>query len=216
MKIQLINPSKLKISFNKLDLEENNISLHSFLSNSINSKKFIKAIIEIAFEDFGFKSKNNNFIYEIYCFDFLEFIVIVYNNVDFNTNTYIPQHIITFTENNFSRENSITQNLSFKFSHNNLTKNCHLFFFFNNLNDFCDFSYYMKNQIKFQNINSTLYEYKNIFLLEIMTSNLLPNELISLQSILLEYKSNSCISNLTLIRFKEFAKILYSENALDL
>ena len=52
MKIQMINPSKLKIIFNLDDLEENNISLHSFLSGSESSKKFLKAIIEIAEEDF--------------------------------------------------------------------------------------------------------------------------------------------------------------------
>ena len=74
MKIQLINSSKLKIIFNKSDLDESNISLHSFLSGSLISQKFIKSIIEIAYEDFGFSVENNNFLYEIFCFDFSVFI----------------------------------------------------------------------------------------------------------------------------------------------
>lgn len=216
MKIQLINSSKLKIIFNKFDLDENNISLHSFLSNSSNSQNFIKAIIEIAYEDFGFKTENSDFVYEIYCFDFSEFIIIVYNNIDINKNSYIPQNLLHYTKDNFSRERSITHNFSFKFDNNNLFENKNLFFFFSNFEGFLNFSEYIKNNLKLKNINSSLYEYNNIFLLEIITSTLLPTELTSLQSILLESKLNSYPFKLTLVRFKEFAKVVYSENALNL
>lgn len=216
MKIQLLNSSKFKITFNKIDLDENNISIHNFLSNSSNSQKFIKAIIEIAYEDFGLKMENNNFIYEIYCFNFSEFIMIVSNNIDVFKNSYIPQDILSFNKDNFSREIALTQNFSFKFDDNKLLKKPNLYFFFNNYEDFLSFSEYIKNSIKFKNISSNLYEYNNIFLLEIITSNLLPSELAVLQSILLESSINSYLYNLTLIRFKEFAEVLYSENALNL
>ena len=53
MKLQLIHPSKLKIIFDLQDLKENEISLHSFLSGSKKSKTFLKAILELANEDFG-------------------------------------------------------------------------------------------------------------------------------------------------------------------
>ena len=65
MKIQMITPSSLKILFNLKDLEENNISLHSFLSGSKSSKKFLKAIFEIAEEDLNIKISKNKFYYEI-------------------------------------------------------------------------------------------------------------------------------------------------------
>lgn len=77
MKIQMINPSKLKIIFNLDDLEENNISLHSFLSGSESSKKFLKAIIEIAEEDLDIEIPKNKFTYEAYCYNYSEFIIIV-------------------------------------------------------------------------------------------------------------------------------------------
>lgn len=216
MKIQLLNSSKFKITFNKIDLDENNISIHNFLSNSPNSQKFIKAIIEIAYEDFGLKIENNDFIYEIYCFNFSEFIIIVSISTDITQNSYIPQDILYFNRNNSSRDFAITQNFSFKFDNNKLLKNQNLYFFFNNFEDFLTFSEYIKNSIKFKNIYSFLYEYNNIFLLEIITSNLLINELKTFLSILSEYKTNSFPSMFTLIRFKEFAKVLYSENALKL
>ncbi len=216
MKIQLLNSSKLKIIFNKIDLDENNISLHSFLSNSLNSQKFIKAIIEIAYEDLGFKTNFNNYIYEIYCFNFSEFIIIVSSNININKDSYIPQSMLYCTKDNSSRESGVTQNFSFKFDNNKLLENKNLFFFFNNFEDFLIFSQYIKNSIKFKNINSILYKYDNIFLLEISTSNLLENELTLLLYTTLEVKTNSNISYLTLTKFKEFAEIIYPENALNL
>lgn len=216
MKIQLLNSSKLKIFFNKIDLDENNISLHSFLANSINSQKFIKALIEIACEDFGFKIENNYFIYEIYCLNFSEFIIIVSTNTASNTFPYIFLESEHSPQVNFSREKAITQNFSFKFCNNKLLENKNLFFLFNDFEEFLNFSEYIKNSLTLKNINSFLYKYNNIFLLEIITSNLLPTELTILQSVLLEYKTNISPSMLTLIRFKEFAEVVYSKNALNL
>ena len=216
MKIQLLNSSKFKITFNKIDLDENNISIHNFLSNSPNSQKFIRAIIEIAYEDFGLKMETNNFIYEIYCFNFSEFIIIVSSSADIYKNSYITQDIQYFNENNSSRDFAITQNFSFKFDDNKLLKNQNLCFFFNNFEDFLAFSEYIKNSINFKNISSNLFEYNNVFLLEIITSNLLSNELVVLKSTLLESGVNSYVYTLTLVRFKEFGKLIYSQNALNL
>lgn len=206
MKIQVLNSSKFKIFLNKSDLDENHISVHSFLSGSINSQKFIQAIIEIAYEDFGLKINNNKFIYEIFCFDFSNFIIIISSN----------KEIYPFPQSNSLRETSITNNLNFKFNNNKLLESKNLLFFFNDFEEFLTFSEYIKNSIKLKNINSSLYEYNHIFLLEIITSDLLINELKAFLSITSEYSLKSLSSNLTLIRFKEFAKTIYSKNALNL
>lgn len=206
MKIQVLNSSKFKIFLNKSDLDENHISVHSFLSGSINSQKFIQAIIEIAYEDFGLKINNNKFIYEIFCFDFSNFIIIISSN----------KEIYPFPQSNSLRETSITNNLNFKFNNNKLLESKNLLFFFNDFEEFLTFSEYIKNSIKLKNINSSLYEYNHIFLLEIITSDLLINELKAFLSITSEYNLKSLSSNLTLIRFKEFAKTIYSKNALNL
>lgn len=216
MKIQLINSSKLKIFFNKIDLAENNISVHNFLSRSQISQNFINAIIEIAYEDFGFDIKDNNFAYEIFCFDLTDFIIIVSKELD----TVTEQHPLLYRSDhkqiNTFIDNNINGHLSFKFSQNKLFKNENLFFFFDNFEDFLNFSVYLKNSMNLKNINSILYKYNNIFLLEIITSNLLENELNILLFNSLEAKTNSHMSTLGLIRFKEFAEILIYENALNL
>ena len=102
MKIQMIAPFKIKILFNLQDLEENNITLHSFLSGSENTKIFLNAILEIAKEDFGLKPFKDNFTYETFSYDYHEFIVI------FSIQKYINCNIISqklfyyfFTMDNF-------------------------------------------------------------------------------------------------------------------
>lgn len=216
MKIQLLNSSKLKIIFNKSDLDENNISLHSFLSGSLISQKFIKSIIEIAYEDFGFFLENNIFLYEIFSFDFSEFIIIVSKNSVNNSFSCNPKKLSSLKLTDTFSENSNLEYSSFKFNRHEILKNKNLFLFFNEFEDFLLFSEYIKNSITFKNINSILYKYENTFLLEITTANLLPTELKSFLSFVSEAKTLSCISDLTPIKFKEFAEILRSENALNL
>lgn len=216
MKIQLINSSKLKIIFNKIDLDENNISLHNFLSMSQTSQNFIDAILEIAYEDLGFEIENDDFTYEIFCFDFSEFIIIITKNSDIKKTSYSPQNKVYFKKYTSFRDNTTSKQPSFKFSHNKLSKNKNLFFFFNNFEDFLTFSEFFKNSINFKNVDSILYKYNDIFLLEIITSDLLENEANFILSNALEASSNSIVSGLTLTKFKEFAEVLYPQNALNL
>ena len=216
MKIQLINSSKLKIIFNKIDLDENNISLHNFLSMSQISQNFIDAILEIAYEDLGFEIENDDFTYEIFCFDFSEFIIIITKNSDIKKDSYAPQNKVYFKNHTSFRDNTTSKQSSFKFSHNKLSKNKNLVFFFKNFEEFLTFSEYLKNSINFKNVDSILYKYNDIFLLEIITSDLLENEANFILANALEANSNSIISSLSLTKFKEFAEVLYPQNALNL
>ena len=59
MKIEKITDNQLKITFDSIELEENNISVHSFLSHSLETQKMYLAILEIAYEDLGFDTKNS-------------------------------------------------------------------------------------------------------------------------------------------------------------
>ena len=49
MKIEKLNENKLKIMFDYTELEENNISIHSFLANSKQTQEFFLAILNILF-----------------------------------------------------------------------------------------------------------------------------------------------------------------------
>lgn len=205
MKIQIINPSKLKILLNLQDLEENNITLHSFLSGSKNSKIFLKAIIEIAEEDLGIKSFDNNFCYETFCYDFSEFVIIV-----------------SLLRDNVSSSASSFNFIGNQLSKSNLDKKNLLYYFFN-MNDFLEFSDYIKDNIDFK-IKSLLYKYKNVFFLELDISNLSYKEFEKLSLILSETSncfvlrnSNSFnIYKVIIAKFKEFGELLISDNALNL
>lgn len=208
MKIQLLAPSKLKIIFTMQDLEENEISLHSFLSGSKKSKLFLKAILEIATEDFGINFSTNNFSYEIFCFNFCEFIIFISY---VNTTEKAEKTILHF---NFIDKQLVNYNIS----------NQNLFYFFSNYESFLSFSEYIKKTLLNKKISSTLFKYSNIFLLEISTDNLSNNEIKALHAILSEItepsciskKINSYISNLSITHFKEFSEKLISNNALGL
>lgn len=182
MKIQLISPSKLKILFNIQDLEENNITVHSFLSGSEISKNFLNAIIEIAEEDFGIKKFENNYSYEAICFNYTEFIIIISLDKDI--------------------------------FHTPDTKNIYFYFF--DMDSFFEFSNYLKKTINF-NIKSFLYEYKNIFLLEINFENLSSQNIKNLNLIFSETTNRFNFKNYnhSITRFKEFSNLLISDNAIN-
>lgn len=212
MRIQLINDSKIKINFNLNDLEENNISLHSFLSGSEISKIFLKALLEIAQEDFGIIFENENFYYETFCLNFSEFIIIV---------TQLDK--IPCQKSNLRKQKNYLYNFnnstpfSFKFIDNklfNYTNN--MYYIFNNFEHFLDFSNYSKIFLKLFKIDSILYKYKNIFLLEIKTNQLSISDLEKIISILSETKSTLLFSELFITHIKEFSEIFISTNALNI
>lgn len=211
MKIHLINQSKLKITFDLKDLEENNISLHSFLSGSKDSKKFLNAIIEIAHEDFGFCIENQKFCYETFCFNYSEFIILVSSqNSTYNLDSVNIQP---------PRDNLLSDKFSFNFIDNKLSNvmanQKNIYYFFTNLEDFFEFSNYAKIYLKQLAIKTSLYKYKNIYFLEIHTNNLSNSELQQLSLFSSEIKSNHFLSEIIITRFKEFSELLIPDNALN-
>ena len=182
MKIQIINPSKLKILFNLNDLEENNISLHSFLSGSKSSQNFLKAIFEIAEEDLNIKLSKNEITYETYCLNYSEFIIIV----------SLSKYLV------------------------NNSKDFNLYYYFFDINDFLDFSNYIRNSIDFK-INSSLYKYKDIFMLEIDLLGLSYLDSNKVRHILSEMPNSFVFntSSIVIARLKEFSEFLILKDALN-
>lgn len=95
MKLEMLNDSKLKISFDSKELEENGISIHTYLSGSKLIKKFIYAILEIAEEELNFTFKNYKLDVESYSFNHTHFIIyITKDSSNFNSkNTDISSEI---------------------------------------------------------------------------------------------------------------------------
>ncbi|MBR3614104.1 MAG: adaptor protein MecA [Clostridia bacterium] len=219
MKIQLISDSKLKIIFNLKDLEENNISLHSFLSGSQKSTTFLKAIIEIAHEDFGFNINHKNFSYDTFYFNPSEFMIMVYSEKN-NTSLYVHQTIEKHSniENSF-RDTNTSEFSSFKFIDNKLSNSTlypqSIFYSFYDFEKFLEISKYIKNYITISIPNSFLYQYENIYLLEISTSHLSNADLNQLILLFSEICANIICSDFAITRFKEFGKLIIPKNALN-
>lgn len=54
MKIEKLNDNKIRITLNLKDLEENNVDLHTFMSNSIESQELFLNMLDKAEEEVGF------------------------------------------------------------------------------------------------------------------------------------------------------------------
>lgn len=54
MRIEKLNEDKIRITFNCSDLQENNIDLHSFMSNSIENQSLFLAMLDEAEREVGF------------------------------------------------------------------------------------------------------------------------------------------------------------------
>ena len=66
MTIKKINNEKIKIIFYSTELMENNISVHSFLSGSIESHRFIYKLLDIANENLCLDLNKSSLIIEIF------------------------------------------------------------------------------------------------------------------------------------------------------
>lgn len=77
MKLEIINENKLKITFDSSELEENGISVHTFLAGSTIVNKFIFAILEIAEEELDFKYKDCNVNLESFSFNHTHFVIYI-------------------------------------------------------------------------------------------------------------------------------------------
>lgn len=224
MKLEKINNSKIKIEFSANELEENNISVHSFLANSIQSQKFFLAILEIANEDFGFNTINSKISYETFSFDNKQFVIFVtksnleplskfsriYDFINFNTIPFSPRDI--FISSN-STSNFIGNRLSN--SQKQVVKHNISYYFFDNINmlfDFCNYINSSKINIPFEN---SLYKYYNLYFIEINYSNLSYKDINNLFSVLSEFKNTYIFSELSLKKILEFSDLLISNNAIQ-
>ena len=80
MRIEKITENKIRIILNIQDLEEKNIDLHSFMSNSIESQDLFYEMLNKAEKEIGFKTKDYKLL--------IEAIAVPERELYFNSNTY--------------------------------------------------------------------------------------------------------------------------------
>ena len=189
MKINLLNKNKIKIMFDYKELEENNISVHSFLSTPLEKQSFFTAILDIAREDFGFEYTSFPIFYEIISFNNKYFIVFVKKTTE-------DQNLI----HNSEYSSTYTKTLFFKF--NDLDT---VFSFCNNLK-------ILFPELKF---DSNLYKYENNFFLKVDLKKFSTELQNKISLIISEFEDKIILSKLSMIKFEEFADILIENNAIS-
>lgn len=193
MKIELLDKNKLKIMFDYTELEENDISIHSFLSNSNKAQNFFLAIIDIANEDLGFNSGNSNLSYETISFDNKFFVIIVTKDA---SNELSKFDVIN---NSFDKN----QNVEFLYKLRDI----------NELFSFCDA---LKLILPTLNFCNSLYQYEDSYFLKINLENLDKNLRNRILLLISEFKTELNLSELSLTKFEEFADTIIENNAIQI
>ena len=209
MKLEKINETKLKIIFDSHELEENNISVHSFLSNSLESQKLFLAILDIANEDLGFDTINSRISYEAISFDNKQFIIFI-TKLDscLKNNNFSSFDITNFKTIPISfRDIAIPQN-------SNLVETT-FFYFFHTLDELFDFCDYTNSLNIFFNFENSLYQYNDIFFIELNTKNLSIIQINNLFSFLAEFNTAYILSEFTKVKLKEVSTLLITNNAIQ-
>lgn len=146
MQIEKINENQLEVTLNLEDLRKNNISLHSFMCNSIESQHLFFDILNFADEEIGFSLKNYEVVIEAFSVPAkYSFVLLI---------TRIPQ--VTYLHVSKSKYGT------FKFSKSFWLK-------FDNFEDFCMFCTSLNIS---QNISSSLYLLDSSYFLHIRVNKI--------------------------------------------
>lgn len=193
MKIEKINENKIRITFNHSDLKENNVDVHSFMSNSIESQSLFLNMLDIAERDVGFITDNYKLSIEAIALSNGTFILTV---------TRIEKENLKSTRVHAHRKISSLSNNS-------------LIYKFLNFDDFCNFRNFLSISLpnlinKLPEVNS-LYQYNNYFFL--ILQNIDSQYISSISSAISEFASYVESSDLIMHKIKECGKLV-TENVL--
>ena len=190
MKIEKINENKLKIMFDYTELEENNISIHSFLANSIEVQDFFLAILYIANEDLDFKPDNSNLSYETISFGNKFFVIFVTKS---ETCSGFKDIIDLQTK-----------------------ETLHLLYKLDNMDEvfsFCDILNSILPSPK--DLKTSLYEYDSKYFLKLDIKNLDDSLKEKIRLLISEFRDNLNLSDLSFLRFEEFSSLLIKDIAIQ-
>ncbi len=198
MKIEKLNENRIKITFDNHYLQDNQISIHSFMSNSIESQALFLTILDAAEKEVGFITEDYKIVVE----------ALTQNKDCF---TLI---ISRFLEKSKKKLNSrIRTQRKFSSLQNNIS-----LYKFENLEIFFAFAEFLfkKNPELFLLLNekNSLYEYNNCYFLAIDKLFLDKKILFKITSLFSEYSEYVFVSENSFIRLKEFGKILIEKNAI--
>ena len=189
MKIEKLSENKIRVIFNYEDLSNNNIDIHSFMSNSVESQSIFLNILNEAERKVGFITDNYKLSIEALALSNNTFIITITKmEKEFN-----KSHRVHAQRNNFS--NTISSKLIYKFS--TYTDLICLKNFLKNYNSEL-FNKFIKSYL--------LYEYNNFLFLII--ENIENKNIIDLTNIISEFAIQIEDTGIVFEKIREFGKIV--------
>ena len=182
MKIEKLNENKIRVTFNYIDLQKNNIDIHSFMSNSIESQSLFLNILDEAERKVGFVTDNYKLSIEAFALSNGTFIISV-----------------TRMEKNSKKSNKVhVQRKKFP------NDSSRLIYKFSNYDDLICLESFLTNSELFNKFNNSysLYEYKDFIFLII--ENLDNNDFRKLSNIISEFAIQIEDNELIIDKIKEF------------
>ncbi len=198
MKIEKLDENKIKITFNSEYLKTNHISVHSFMSNSIESQNLLENMLIMAEKEVGFSTENYKISIEA-----------LTQNKD----------LFTLIVSRFSDAPNIKEKARLRISRKSASFENHISLFkFNSLENFFIFSKFLleKNPdiSEFLKDKNSLYFYNECYFLAITKLNLDKKLLFKITSIFAEFSEFLHVSENTFQKLKEVGNVLISDNAI--
>lgn len=217
MRIEKLDDNKLKIMFNSKELEENNITVHSFLSGSSEAQKLFLAILDIADEEFGFDIKNCNISSETISFGNKDFVIFVTKSLQTsataeNINKISPYNLLDFIPQNHTEN---TNDLGFLPPLNFESDLDRIIYKFESIKEVFEFCKYVNTELSFSNLNNSLYKYNNSFFIIIDIKKLVAKNKQLVISILSEYKNYIYLSPLAYTKLIEHSTLILKSRAIQ-
>lgn len=199
MKIEKINDDKIKITFDYIDLQENNIDFHSFMANSTQSQALFLKILDQAEESLGFNT--DQYKLEI-------------NTLALSNGIFIL--IVTRLQKE-TKKKVIRVHTKRKSNTNNTTFSIYKFNSFDNFISFCQFI--VKNSdvnlLKVLENNNSLFKYNSQYFFAISTTTMNIKQKEFLFSCITEFAKFVTNSKTFLAKLKEDTTCFLDKNAIN-
>ncbi len=192
MKIEKINENKIRITFNHSYLQENNVDIHSFMSNSLESQSLFLNLLDEAEREIGFITDNYKLCIEALALSNGNFIITV---------TRIEKEVLKSTRVQVRRKNrQNAQQLIYKFS---------------SFDDFCNFENFlsisMPNLVDKLSTSNSLYKYEDYFFF--ILQNINEPYLSAISSAISEFATSVSDSDLMLNKIREYGMLLHTTSS---
>lgn len=188
MKIEKLNENKIRFIFNHSDLKENNVDVHSFMANSIESQSLFLNMLDKAEQEIGFITDNYKLSIEALALTNGNFIITV---------TRIEKETLKSTRVQARRKT-------------HTEPNCALIYKFSSFDDFCNFQNFLSVSLpnSFDSFleSNLLYQYQDYFFL--ILENMDSEHSTILSNAISEFAIGLEYSDLIVQKIKECGKLV--------